>query len=163
MAVELSINVDQLKRLARRIRAEEASKQLRKDLVRNIRLAVSPGVSAVKEKLRAIPHETAAQPSPSIGSYLAARVRPQVKLSGWSAGVRVRIGQTPNLRGFKMAARRFNREHWRHRVFGRDVWVDQKSPIPGYFDDTLFAGRDKYRAAVFESIREFAHRLGEPL
>lgn len=161
--IELTVDASQIKRLAARIRREEASKQLRKDLVKDIRLAVAPGVSAVKEKLRAIPHESMAHPSPTLGSYLAARVRPQVKLTGWSAGVRVRIGQTPNLRGFKLAARRFNHTHWRHKVFGRDVWVTQNSPIPGYFDDTLFAGRDKYRTAVFAAIHKMARRLGEPL
>jgi hypothetical protein len=41
-----------------------------------------------------------------------------VRLSGRSTGVKVRIGQTPNLRGFKMAARRLNRKSWRHKVFG---------------------------------------------
>lgn len=161
--IELTVDTSQIKRLAARIRREEASKQLRKDLVTDIRLAVAPGVSAVKEKLNAIPHQSISTPSPALGSYLAARVRPQVKLTGRSAGVRVRIGQTPNLRGFKLAARRFNRTHWRHRVFGRDVWVEQRSPIPGYFDDTLFARRDEYRVAVFAAIHKMARRLGEPL
>jgi len=161
--IELTVDTSQIKRLAARIRSEEASKQLRKDLIKDIRIAVTPAVSAVKAKLRAIPHESIAHPSPALGSYLAARVRPQVKLSGWSAGVRVRIGQTPNIRGFKLAARRLNSTHWRHKVFGREVWVEQQSPIPGYFDDTLNAGKDQYRAAVYTAIRRFAARLGEPL
>ena len=163
MSIELTVDARQLKALAARIRREEASKQLRKDLVVGIRAAVAPGVSLVQGKLRAIPHNSAANPSPSLGTYLASRTRPQVKLVGWSAGVRVRIPQTPQLRGFKLAARRLNRTHWRHKVFGREVWVEQQSPIPGFFDDTLFAERDKYRAAVFAAVHKMANRLGETL
>jgi hypothetical protein len=161
MTVEMRVDVDRLRALSKHLRAESNSKALRKDLVTDIRAAVAPGVSKVQGKLRAVPHETAAHPSPSIGTYLASRTRPVVKLTGWSAGVRVRIPQTPQLRGFKLAARRFNRTHWRHKVFGRDVWVEQQSPIPGYFDDTLFADREKYRAAVYAALRKHARRLGE--
>jgi hypothetical protein len=161
--VELTVDARQLKVLARRIKLEEASKQLRKDLVVDIRAAVAPGVSAVQGKLRAIPHQSATRPSPGLGTYLASRTKAQVKLVGWSAGVRVRIPQTPQLRGFKMAARRLNRTHWRHKVFGREVWVEQQSPIPGFFDDTLLADKAKYTAAVHAAVHKMARRLGETL
>jgi hypothetical protein len=161
MAVEMTVDVDRLRRLSKHLRAESNSKALRKDLVVDLRAAVAPGVSKVQGKLRAIPHEGVATPSPGLGTYLASRTRTVVKLTGWSAGVRVRIPQTPQLRGFKMAARRLNRTHWRHKVFGREVWVEQHSPIPGFFDDTLSEEKEKYRAAVYAALRKHARRLGE--
>lgn len=158
--LEVTVDDSGLKELMKVVRQEADGKQLRKDLIADIRTAVAPGVSAVQAKVRAIPHSTAAHPSPSLGSYLASRVRPQVRLSGRSAGVRVRIAQTPNLRGFKMAARRLNRKKWRRPVFGNtEVWVEQRSPMPGFFDDTLAAGRAQYRAAVVGAMKKLADRL----
>lgn len=160
--IDLTVDQQAIQRVARALRAEADGKQLRKDLIADIKTAVAPGVSAVQAKLRAVPHDSRSHPSPSLGSYLAARVRPQVRLSGRSAGVRIRIGQTPSLRGFKMAARRLNRGAWRHPVFGDpEVWVDQESPIPGFFDDTLAAGRDTYRNAVLAAVTAMARRIAE--
>jgi hypothetical protein len=159
---ELEVTVDDsgLKDLMKVVRQEADAKQLRKDLIAEIRTAVAPGVSAVQAKVRAIPHSSAAHPKPAMSSYLASRVKPQVRLSGRSAGVRVRIGTTPNLRGFAQAARRLNRKFWRHQVYGnKEVWVEQRSPIPGFFDDTLAAGRDSYRAAVVTALKSLADRL----
>lgn len=158
-AVKVTVEDRDFKALMARVRAQADGKELRKDLVAELRTAVAPGVSAVQAKVRAIPHSSAVRVSPSLGTYLASRVKPQVKLSGRSTGVRVRIGQTPNLRGFKMAARRLNAKSWRHRVYGRDVWVTQRSPIPGFFDDTLAKGRAQYRAAVIEALKRLSDKL----
>lgn len=158
---ELEVTVDDqaIKDLMRVVRREADGKQLRKDLIAELKSAVSPGVSAVQGKLRSVPHRSATQSKPPLGSYLASRTKVQVRLSGRSPGVKVRIGQTPNIRGFKMAARRLNRQKWRHRVYGTDVWVDQKSPIPGFFDDTLAEGRSRYRAGVVSALESMADRL----
>lgn len=160
--IELTIDQQAIQKVARALRAESDGKALRKELIAEIKTAVSPGVSAVQSKLRSIPHSSAVHQSPSLGSYLASRVRPQVRLSGRSTGVRIRIAQTPNLRGFSMAARRLNRAKWRHEVFGNpEVWVDQESPIPGFFDDTLAAGRDTYRKGVVAALESMARRIAE--
>jgi hypothetical protein len=158
-ALNVKVDDQAMRELGRAIRKETDGKQLRKDLVAELRAAVAPGVSAVQGKLRAIPQRSATQAKPALGSYLAARVKPSIRLSGRTPGVNVRIGQTPNLRGFKMAARRLNRKSWRHRVYGRNVWVTQKSPIPGFFDDTLAAGRAQYRAAVVAALKKTSDRL----
>lgn len=163
MAARFELSVDQqaVKRLARVLRDESDGKALRKELIGELKDAVEPGVSAVQGKLRSIPRRSGtAGSSPALGSYLAARVKAQVRLSGRSPGVRVRIAQTPKLRGFTLAARRLNRESWRRKVFGDpDVWVDQKSPIPGFFDDTLAEGRERYRAAVVRALESMARRI----
>lgn len=158
--VEVTVDDSGLKALMRVMRQEVDGKQLRKDLIAELRTAVGPGVSAVQGRLRAVPHRGAAKASPALGTYLASRVKPQVRLGGRAAGVRVRIAQTPNLRGFKLAARRLTRTSWRHKVFGNpEVWVTQKSPIPGYFDDTLARGRSEYRAAVVAALKDLSNRL----
>jgi hypothetical protein len=157
--IELSVDQHRLTALSRALRAEANSAVLRKDLIVAIRAAAGPGVSAVQSKLRAIPSNGPSH-SPGLGSYLAARVKVQVRMTGRSAGVRIRIAQTPSLRGFKMAAKRLNRTHWRHPVYGRGVWVTQTSPIPDYFDGTLFGEREKYHAAVVAACEAAAVRIG---
>jgi len=157
--VSIRVDSDMLSILGKKMRAEADGKQLRKDLIADIRQAVAPGVSAVQDRLRSIPSAGTASSGPALGSYLAARVKPQVRLSGRSTGVAIRVGQTPNLRGFTFAAKRLNRAGWKHPVFGHDVWVHQDSPIQGYFDDTLAADHDKYRAAVLAAVNKMARRI----
>lgn len=158
---ELTIDQRALQAVRAALMAEADGKQLRKELVAELKDAVQPAVSAVQGKLQSIPHASAAASNPPLGSYLAARVKPQVKLSGRQTGVAIRIQQTPKLRGFAMAARRLNRSSWRHKVFGKDVWVEQTSPIPGYFDETLQAGKEKYRQAVLDALEKAARRIAE--
>jgi len=157
--VEITGDGRELQALARLMRKESDGAALRKDLAANLRVAVEPGVSAVQGRLRSIPHTSAAEPSPAMGTYLAARVKPQVRFSGRKTGVAIRIAKTPRLRGFAFASRRLDRGSWRHPVFGHDVWVEQQSPIPGYFEDTLAEGRERYRAAVLEALSKMSRRL----
>ncbi len=162
------VDSDMLSILGKKMRAESDGKQLRKELITGIKSAVAPGVSAVQGKLRSIP-SSGTGGSPPLGSYLASRVKTQVRLSGRMTGVAVRIGQTPNLRGFRFAAKRLNRASWRHPVFAREghtesagrssAWVEQESPIQGYFDNTLDADKDHYRSAVLKVVEKMASRL----
>jgi hypothetical protein len=131
----------------------------RKDLIRNLRVAVQPGQTAVKDKLQAWPHGGVTDSSPALGSFLASKTTIRVRLTGAKTGVSVRIAQTPGLRGFRKAAKALNSAAgWRHRVFGRDVWVQQSSPDPGFFDDILSRGRQRYRAAILEAIAAMERR-----
>lgn len=165
----ISVEAEAMRQLGRAFRQETDGKQLRKDLTKQINDAVQPGVAAVQGVLRAIPRTSAAawshggkESRQALGGYLASRTRVQVRYAGRSAGVAVRIPQTPQLRGFKMAARRLNRSHWRHPVYGsKTVWVTQISPIPDFFDDTLARDRDKYRDAVVDALGKMARRLME--
>lgn len=157
--VELSVDQREMQAVGRAIRAEGDGKALRRDLMVGLRAAVEPGISKVQGKLQSIPHGGATSASPALGSFLASKVKAQVRLSGRSTGVAVRMAKTPQLRGFAMASRRLNRTHWRHPVFGRDVWVDQMSPMPDYFDTTLADDRDLYRAAVIEALERMRARM----
>jgi len=157
-ALGIRIDASDLTKVARVLRQQGDGKQLRKDLVADLKTAVDPGVQAVRGKLLAMP-AAVAPGSPPMGSYVASKVRSQVRLSGQRAGVAVRIPQTPQLRGFTFAARRLNATHWRHPVFRTGRWVTQRSPITGYFDETLAAGKPRYQAAVMEVLRKLAERL----
>lgn len=156
--LEVKVDAADLVRIGRAMRAEADGKLLRRDLVAEIRTAVAPGVSAVQGKLRSMQHNSATLSSPALGSYLASKVKTQVRLAGRSAGVAVRIPKTPELRGFANAAKRLNKQSWRHKVYGR-AWVAQQSQIPGYFDETLEKGKPEYRAAVLEAILRMKRRL----
>lgn len=156
--IELSVDQKQIQAIAKALKSEEDGKQLRKDLIADLKVAVAPGVSAVKSKLQAMPGDTA-HASPAVGSYLASKVVAQARVSGRNTGVAVRIKKTPQLRGFINAARRFNQESWRHKVFGRDVWVEQTSPIQGFFDDTLKERKDVYRVAILAAVKSMADRV----
>jgi hypothetical protein len=162
--LELTVDQSNLVRVSKLMRAEYNGKRLKLDLIAEFKTIVGPGIAAVQGKLRAIPHETARETSPALGTYLADRVKLSVRLGGASAGVKIRIAQTPNLRGFKLAGRRLNRVSWRHRIFGSDVWVEQTSPIPNYFDETLMSYKAEYTDAVLAACRRMAFRIaGERL
>jgi hypothetical protein len=157
--VDIKVDASTLVRLGRVLKAEEDGRELRKELIGNLRVAVAPGVTSVRGKVSSIPHHSAVQSSPSLGSYLSSRVRTQVRLSGNKAGVAVRVGKTPGLRGFANAARNLNKAAWNHRAWGKDVWVEQQSPIPGYFDQTLTEGKPRYRAAVIAALESMSARI----
>jgi hypothetical protein len=83
-----------------------------------------------------------------------------VRLSGQRTGVQVKVRKTPSLRGFNNAARMLNKGTWRHKVFGRDVWVQQTTPtMKGFFDETLAKDRAKYRDAVVAAVEKMAKRV----
>lgn len=164
-----------LRQIGKALAQEEQRGALRRELRTRIARALEPGVLEVKSQLRSIPaagsmgvsaaagkpaRGTVSQPQPALSTYLAQRVKVQTKLSGSSVGVAVRIQKTPNLRQFKNAARNLNKRSWRHRVYGGNRWVEQQSPIPGYFDDTLKRNKELYRQAVLEAIAAFGADVG---
>jgi len=160
MPATLSVQQQRLKSVGIAMKAEADGKLLRRELIADLRAAVAPGVEKVRGKLRALP-ASATGIQPAMGSYLASRVRAQVKFSGRRTGVAVRIGKTPNLRKFSVSSRVLNRGEWRHKVYGRDVWVTQQSPIKGFFDKTLKADRALYRAGVLMAVKKMERRIAE--
>lgn len=160
--IELAVDQSKLVALSKLMKAEANKATLRAELISSFKAIVEPGVAQVREKLNSLPNRGVPD-KPALGSYLASRAKVSVRLSGQRAGVYVRIGFTPNIRGFKLAARRLNRTSWRHPVYGKDVWVEQMSPIPGYFEDTLMKYKEEYRAAVIAACNRLALRLGERL
>jgi hypothetical protein len=158
--IHLDIRHD-LTELARALKTEEDSKQLRKDLVRNLREAVQPAVREAKAEIRSMPSKGHA--GMSLRSDVARRVGVQVKLSGRTVGVKVRTTAT-KVRGFTNAPRLLNsKKGWRHPNIGagrrgqRD-WVAEMGK-PDWFDGPMRRGEPRYRKAVVAAVDDMAKRI----
>ncbi|MDM4722748.1 hypothetical protein QTQ03_25280 [Micromonospora sp. WMMA1363] len=157
--IELSVDQQALQALGRALKAEADGKHLRRDLAQSLRDALQPALGEIRSGLMAMPASGAI---PTEGGPLRTEVlkhlKAEARLSGRSTGARVRIKKR-GPRGFALAARRLNRKRgWRHRVYGRDVWVRQIGK-PKYFDDPLTERRSEYRAAVLAAMNATAARI----
>jgi hypothetical protein len=159
--IHLDIRHD-LKDLARALKAEEDGKQLRKDLVKNLREAVDPAVKQAKASVKAMPSKGHA--GLQLRRDVARRVGVQVRLGGRTVGVKVRTTAT-KVRGFTNAPRLLNTpKGWRHPNIGagrrgQADWVAQRSTRPGWFDDPMRAGEPRYRRAVTRAVEDMANRI----
>lgn len=160
-AIELTVDQRSLERLRIRMAREEDGRKLKRELARNLRLAVEPALREIRVGAREI-QRSSAQPrhvaAGSLGDAIANAVRAEVRMTGRFIGVRVKAKTTPQTREFKQAPRRINAKQFRHRVFGRDVWVEQIGH-PGFFDDPLRRGRREYREACRKAMQDMANRL----
>jgi hypothetical protein len=160
-AVVLTIDQHSLERLRIRMAREEDGKKLKRELARNLRLAVDPALREIKASAREIPRSSA-QPrqttAASLGDAIANAVRAEVRMTGRFIGVRVKAKTTPQTREFRQAPRRINAKRFRHRVFGSDTWVYQVGK-PGFFDDPLRRDRRLYREACRKAMADMANRL----
>jgi hypothetical protein len=78
--------------------------------------------------------------------------RVQVRTGATTAGVRVVVGKK---RG---GARAANQGRIRHRVFGQDVWVEQRV-TPGWFDDTVRGDAPEIRRDLERVVEDFAKQV----
>lgn len=167
-ALVLTWDQRSLERLRIAMAREHDGKRLKRELARNLRLAVEPALRDIKAGAREI-HRSSARPTlrekyitagvvSSLGDAIAAAVRTEVRMTGKYIGVRVKAKTTPQTRGFKQGPRRINAKRFRHRVFGTDVWVEQIGK-PGFFDDPLRRGRREYREACRKAMHDMAERL----
>lgn len=158
--IVLQVRDDDLRQLAARLRGLENGAQLRKDLVRNLRTAVKPAADKAKQSIRSMPTHGRRHAGPSLRSAVARKVQIQVRTSGRQAGVRVRTGKTPNVRGFIDAPKRLNRQSWRHPAFGdTEQWVTQVGK-PKWFDAPMQEGKPRYKRAVKDALDKTARAAG---
>jgi hypothetical protein len=144
--------------VARALESEADGAHLRRDLAENLRTAAAPAVGQVRSNLMGragggLPH--AGEP---LRSAIAAGVKADAHIGGHSAGVSIVALKRGLPRNFPNAPKRFNARAFRHRVYGRDVWVRQVG-APGWFDDTLQHGQDRYRVAVRRALEDVAERI----
>lgn len=142
---------------AARALESEANEPLRKAMD-NLRAAAGPAVGLVRAAVMAggggLPH--AGEP---LRGAIAAGIHLSVDLGAGSGRVSVIAPKYVAPRGFANAPKRYNqRRGWRHRVYGRDVWVVQVG-APGWFDDTLRVDREKYRVAVRRALEDTAQEI----
>lgn len=161
MPVELTIEHRALLELGRALKREADGKEMRRDLIRELKAPLAPAVAEIKSGVMAI---GAGGLPPGEGEPLRTavvrRIRAEVKLSGKAIGVRVRARRTESVRGFRHAPKRLNSaKGWRHPVHGNtNQWVVQFGN-PGYFDRPLEHRRGEFRNAVLQTMEATARRI----
>lgn len=156
--------------LARHLKGPAAA-NLRKDLNRQLRVAVQPAIADVKSTVRSLPvrsvggggtaqrraHRAGRGRSHGLRSTIAAGVRMEARYGGAPS---LRIVVRPNLPGGQRTLpRHLNKPGgWRHPVWGhRDRWVKQ---VGGpYFDRVIFAHRQQMTADVVKALEQTARTI----
>jgi hypothetical protein len=157
----ISVLVDSydLKKLVAVLRTEENGKLLRRDLAKNIRRALAPAVREAKAGIMAMASAGIPAEGEPLRAAIARQVKAEARLSGRSAGARVKAKKRGMPRGFVNAPKRTNRaKGWRHPVHGRDVWVHQIGR-PDWFDGPMQRNKGEYRRAVIHAMGETARRI----
>lgn len=157
--VELRADQGSFDAVVRALKAEEDGRALRRDLADELEDAVEPAIGHVRGALLAMDTGGIPHGGEPLRAAVSAGVDDEIILTGRSAGVRVKASSRGMPRGFRNAPKRLNAKRgWRHRVFGRDVWVRQIG-APGWFDDTLEARRERYRRAVVKAMEQSVDRI----
>lgn len=146
-AVDLTVDQQALQRLGRAIRAEADGKELKRELTREFREVMEPARDRAVSRLMGTGHAGLATEGEPLRTAVKARTKVQVRLSGRSPGVSVRVGKI-RARGFDMAGRRLDdKRGFRRRVYGK-TWVTQRTTPPEWFDGTMRdTKKDNVRAA----------------
>jgi len=153
----MSFEAARLEEVVAALTYEADGKQLRKEMTANLRAAVAPAIPVIRAGVMAMGGHGSA--TPALRTTIASRVRIATRATGSRAGVRVSIGRTPQIRGFRNAPKRLNADSFRHPLFGnRDRWVTQRG-APGYFDRPLQERRDEMREAVARAVEDMSQRI----
>lgn len=129
-----------LKHISKALRHHADGKQLRKELVAELKLAAGPLVPKIQAAWLATPSQGHGSSSrgrrrqPDLRRMLADSTWVQTRLTGKEAGVRIRTDgrKMPNrMKSLPGYAEGIRRRPWRYPVFGdRETWV-QRRPFPG--------------------------------
>jgi len=153
--VEVRADASSFGRVARSLDEESDGEHLRKDLVEGFRAALEPAVDEVRGALM----QMASGGLAHAGEPLRLAVAQHVVVSVGRRSAAIRALKTGMPRGFWNAPKRLNQRQFRHRVYGRDVWVTQVG-APGWFDDTLQRNQTRYRVAARRALDDMADRIG---
>lgn len=157
VVIEMSFEAQRLEEVVAALQYESDGKQLRKEMTANLRAAIAPAIPVIKAGVMSMGGHGSV--TPALRTSIASRVRIATRATGARAGVRVSIGRTPQIRGFRNAPKRLNADSFRHPVFGnREKWVTQRG-APGYFDRPLQERQDEMRAAVVRAVEEMSERI----
>lgn len=157
--IELSTDQQALQALAKRLGEAADGKRFRRELAKDLRQALEPAKQEIRAGLMGM--STAGLPvdGAPLRTTVLSKLKAEARLTGGSTGARLRIRKKGMPRGFENAPKRLNRKRgWRHKVFGRDVWVQQVG-APEYFDRPTRQHKAQYRAAVLKVMNEHARRL----
>jgi hypothetical protein len=162
--IEAQVTPENLQALARAVRAEDNGKELRRELLRNLRTAVKPAIASAKTSILSLPSNGLRPAGASLRRAVAKQIKQEVRLSARSAKVTVMVRRRDMPRGFKNAPKVLsNASGWRHPSFpsrkdGSRPWVRQVGK-PRWFDDPMRAHAPEYRAAVKAAMDKTADRI----
>jgi hypothetical protein len=127
------VDAGDLKHASKALRNHGDGKQLRKELIAELKAAAAPSVPRVQAAWMAAPSQ--GWPStPDLRKLLADSTWVQARLTGKEAGVRIRSDgrkMPDQMKALPGYAEGIRRRPWRHPVRGnREVWVTQQ-PFPG--------------------------------
>lgn len=164
--LQFKIDSDELKRLGRILKTEENGKELRRELAANLRKASEPARDAARSAIMQLSTGGISHDGEPLREAIGRRIVTEARLTGRSTGAKVKAKRKGMPRGFEHAAKRFNRDRFRHPVFKRttstgqtvDVWVYQDGKRE-WFDDAMRANRVRWKAAVIEAMNHTAARI----
>jgi hypothetical protein len=162
MPVELTVDQEALQALARALASESDGKKLRRDLAKQLREALEPMRGDAKSNLMAI-SSAGLSSGGSLRQAVANQMKAESRLSGRSAGARLRVRRKGMPRGFDGAGKALNQpKGWRHPVYGnRQVWVNQVATPSQWFSKATGSGKDKARKKALEAMENMAKRIAK--
>lgn len=161
----MSVSVDSkgassLEALGRAMRAEEDGKQLRRDLLRELKKIMAPIVSEAKNAATGMQSAGLEHDGEPLRQAIARRIVGETRFSGKATGIRIRAKRKGMPRGFEHAPKRTNASGgWRRPVWGnREAWVTQIG-TPNWFDDVMRDKRPEAREQCLAAMEETARRI----
>lgn len=151
--VALTVEQEALRAVARVLRDEADGKELRRLLVRELKVTANRPMAQAKSSILSTPSQGLTQ-GQSLRSTVAASLKPVVRLSGNQTGVSIRQTRTPGLRGFRLAGRKFNRPQFRHPAYG-GPWVVQRGN-PEWFDRPMQAAKPEAKKDVIRVVQNLS-------
>jgi len=145
-----------LRRLSRGLRQHGGAKALRRETVKALRESVKPVERDVKSAALSLPAR--GPRSTGLRRRIARATSTQVRLSGRSPGVKVRVSKA-RMGDQRNLPKLMNQGRWKKPVFGnRAVWAAQTSR-PRWFDDPNRAARPMVRRRVKRVYDDIERKL----
>lgn len=163
MTAQVELDPVSFRRLFQALKAEADGKELRRDLVRNLRAAAQPALVAVRSAVMvggaSTPRRASEADARPFRATVARNTTIRVRTSGRRIGVSIRAKRVA-IRGIDDVAWTLNNKaSWRHPLFGnREHWY-ATTGRKGWFDGTLKAFRPQFVAAAGEALDAVAERI----
>jgi hypothetical protein len=159
MPVELSVDQQRLQEVARALKQEADGKALRRDLLKTLKAVTEATKQEAHSNLMGIASAGLSEGAP-LRSAVASQMKAEARLSGRRTGVGLKVRRKGMPRGFANAPKALNTpKGWRHRVYGRDVWVQQIAVPNEWFDRAARAHQEQAQAGVMEVMEDMAARI----
>lgn len=156
----VEVRTSDLVLLTRALRAEADGKELRRDLIRGLRVAVTPAVQLARASILSMGVHGVKRAEPPLRTAVAAATKIEIRTSGKRPGVRVVVRKSRMPRGFRNAPKRLQQaQGWEHPVFGDWSKKVVQRGKPGWFDDTLQKAKPAAVAAAKIALDRVAQRI----